>query len=89
MSLHYVSCMLADTSVVCLCCLAALLFHSQDATGSLERKSLHASCPVISGTKWAMSKWIRTGRYMTKSELLAMVQNLQRMQVLLSLGKTK
>jgi hypothetical protein len=73
-------------SAVCplLHCIAALLFHSQDTTGSLERKSLHASCPVIRGTKWAASKWIRTGRYMTKSELLGMVQQLQRMQALLS-----
>ncbi|WIA37133.1 hypothetical protein OEZ86_014096 [Tetradesmus obliquus] len=63
---------------------SALLFHSQDATGALERRSLHASCPVLRGTKWAASKWIRTGRYMTKSELLGMVQQLQRMQAVLS-----
>jgi len=40
---------------------AALLFHSMTPAGALEPKSLHASCPVISGTKWVVTKWLHTG----------------------------
>lgn len=53
---------------------AALLFHSITPTGALERKSLHASCPVVRGTKWTAAKWIRTGRYLSQAELVAAIQ---------------
>jgi len=36
----------------------ALLFFSLKTTGELDAKSLHAGCPVISGTKWSATKWI-------------------------------
>mmetsp|Transcript_35089 Transcript_35089/g.99514 ORF Transcript_35089/g.99514 Transcript_35089/m.99514 type:complete len:348 (-) Transcript_35089:159-1202(-) len=36
----------------------ALLFFSLQTTGELERKSIHAGCPVISGEKWSATKWI-------------------------------
>jgi len=37
----------------------ALLFWSADATGALDRRTLHAGAPVISGEKWVLSQWIR------------------------------
>lgn len=53
---------------------AGLLFHSITPTGTLEHKSLHASCPVVQGTKWTAAQWIRTGRYLSKAELVAAIQ---------------
>lgn len=37
----------------------ALLFWNLSVTGELERDSLHAGAPVISGEKWLLSQWIR------------------------------
>eukprot|EP01125_Pyxidicula_operculata_P021789 TRINITY_DN8640_c0_g1_i1.p1 TRINITY_DN8640_c0_g1~~TRINITY_DN8640_c0_g1_i1.p1 ORF type:complete len:302 (+),score=27.30 TRINITY_DN8640_c0_g1_i1:18-923(+) len=37
----------------------AILFWSMKTDNSLTEKALHAGLPVISGTKWAMTKWIR------------------------------
>lgn len=36
----------------------AILFHSIQPRGALERKSLHTACPVIKGVKWSAAKWI-------------------------------
>jgi prolyl 4-hydroxylase len=42
----------------CVCALlAAILFHSIAPSGALERKSMHAACPVIKGQKWSAAKW--------------------------------
>ncbi|XWS39886.1 hypothetical protein CRYUN_Cryun18bG0093000 [Craigia yunnanensis] len=36
-----------------------LLFYSLFLNGTIDRKSLHGSCPVIKGEKWVATKWIR------------------------------
>lgn len=42
----------------------ALLFFSLKPDGQTQDvKSLHAGCPVISGTKWIATKWMRVGHY--------------------------
>lgn len=38
-----------------------LLFWSMKAGGELDGGSSHASCPVISGTKWTATKWMHVG----------------------------
>ncbi len=35
----------------------AVLFWSLRTDGSLDRGSMHGSCPVLKGTKWAATKW--------------------------------
>ena len=35
-----------------------ILFYSMDGGGGLDYYSLHAGCPVLSGTKWAANKWL-------------------------------
>jgi prolyl 4-hydroxylase len=37
----------------------ALLFWSLNPDGSFDDRSLHGACPVISGTKWVATKWMR------------------------------
>ncbi|PNG99242.1 Transmembrane prolyl 4-hydroxylase, partial [Tetrabaena socialis] len=37
----------------------AVLFWSTLPDGTIDPHSLHGSCPVISGTKWAAVKWLR------------------------------
>ena len=41
----------------------AILFHSIQPNGGLERRSLHTACPVIKGVKWSAAKWIHVGHY--------------------------
>ncbi|POO00755.1 Isopenicillin N synthase [Trema orientale] len=36
-----------------------LLFYSLLPNGTIDRTSLHGSCPVIKGEKWVATKWIR------------------------------
>ncbi|KAJ0010991.1 hypothetical protein Pint_33772 [Pistacia integerrima] len=36
-----------------------LLFYSLFPNGTIDRTSLHGSCPVIRGQKWVATKWIR------------------------------
>lgn len=36
-----------------------LLFYSVFPNGTIDRTSLHGSCPVIAGEKWVATKWIR------------------------------
>lgn len=35
----------------------ALLFFNTHVNGSIDKHSLHGGCPVVAGTKWAMTKW--------------------------------
>jgi prolyl 4-hydroxylase len=37
----------------------ALLFHAADPSGEIDKRALHGGCPVIKGTKWVMTKWVR------------------------------
>lgn len=37
----------------------ALLFWNVDTNGTEDYRTLHASKPVKSGTKWALTRWIR------------------------------
>lgn len=37
----------------------ALLFWSVFPNGTIDKTSLHGSCPVIKGEKWVATKWIR------------------------------
>jgi len=46
----------------------AILFHSIQPSGALERKSMHTACPVVKGTKWSAAKWIHVGRYAVGGE---------------------
>eukprot|EP00850_Spirogloea_muscicola_P010844 SM000065S20193 [mRNA] locus=s65:212497:213824:- [translate_table: standard] len=41
----------------------ALLFWSLRPDATLEPKSLHAGCPVIKGSKWSATKWMRVQEY--------------------------
>ncbi|XP_028767696.1 probable prolyl 4-hydroxylase 9 isoform X3 [Neltuma alba] len=36
-----------------------LLFYSLLPNGTIDKTSLHGSCPVIEGQKWVATKWIR------------------------------
>ncbi|CAI0472080.1 unnamed protein product [Linum tenue] len=36
-----------------------LLFYSVLPNGTIDKMSLHGSCPVIKGEKWVATKWIR------------------------------
>ncbi|CAL0311571.1 unnamed protein product [Lupinus luteus] len=36
-----------------------ILFYSLFPNGTIDPTSLHGSCPVIKGTKWVATKWIR------------------------------
>ncbi|XP_027160229.1 probable prolyl 4-hydroxylase 9 isoform X2 [Coffea eugenioides] len=36
-----------------------LLFYSLFPNGTIDKTSLHGSCPVIKGGKWVATKWIR------------------------------
>lgn len=36
-----------------------LLFYSLFLNGTIDKTSLHGSCPVIKGEKWVATKWIR------------------------------
>ncbi|KAI8027095.1 putative prolyl 4-hydroxylase 9 [Camellia lanceoleosa] len=36
-----------------------LLFYSLFPNGTIDKTSLHGSCPVIKGEKWVATKWIR------------------------------
>ena len=35
----------------------AVMFHSMKPDGTLEKRSLHAACPVLKGIKWSAAKW--------------------------------
>lgn len=35
----------------------ALLFWNTHVNGTIDKHSLHGGCPVVAGTKWAMTKW--------------------------------
>jgi prolyl 4-hydroxylase len=37
----------------------ALLFWSVTPDGKFDDRSLHGACPVVSGTKWVATKWMR------------------------------
>ncbi len=41
----------------------AVLFFNTKLDGSVEPLSMHASLPIISGEKWAATKWIRENEY--------------------------
>jgi len=41
----------------------AVLFWSLTTAGALDKGSLHGSCPVISGVKYAATKWYHVGHY--------------------------
>ncbi|KAG7671340.1 hypothetical protein Ndes2526B_g02162 [Nannochloris sp. 'desiccata'] len=41
----------------------AVLFWSLTTAGTLDKGSLHGSCPVISGIKYAATKWYHVGHY--------------------------
>jgi len=39
----------------------AILFYSTHINGFTDQHSLHAGCPVIRGTKWTATQWLRVG----------------------------
>ena len=41
----------------------ALLFFSTNMNGHEDSSSLHGGCPVIRGSKWTATKWMRVGYY--------------------------
>ncbi len=41
----------------------AILFYNVLPDGAIDRKSLHASLPLIAGEKWVATKWIRERKY--------------------------
>ncbi|WP_303674380.1 2OG-Fe(II) oxygenase [Vampirovibrio chlorellavorus] len=42
---------------------SALLFINVTQEGEVDRKTLHASLPVIAGEKWISTKWVREREY--------------------------
>ncbi|KAK9845089.1 hypothetical protein WJX74_010472 [Apatococcus lobatus] len=41
----------------------AVLFYSLKPNGDTDEKSLHGGCPVIRGSKWSATKWMRIRKY--------------------------
>lgn len=41
----------------------AVLFWDMTSDGKTDEESLHGGRPVITGTKWVMTKWIRQGKF--------------------------
>lgn len=41
----------------------ALLFYSMYPNNTLDKHSLHGGCPVIKGTKYVATKWVRNKCY--------------------------
>ncbi len=39
----------------------AVLFFSLRTEGTLDKGSLHGSCPTLKGTKYAATKWVSAG----------------------------
>ena len=39
---------------------SALVFHSVDASGQVDRRTVHAGRSPVNGDKWVISKWFRT-----------------------------
>lgn len=39
----------------------AVLFYSQLADGRVDENSMHGSCPVVEGIKWAANLWVWSG----------------------------
>eukprot|EP00884_Botryococcus_braunii_P006138 jgi/Botrbrau1/15525/Bobra.0123s0001.1 len=37
----------------------AVLFYSMHPNGTFDKHALHGGCPVVKGTKWVATKWIR------------------------------
>lgn len=46
----------------------ALLFWSTSLNGHEDEASLHGGCPVIKGSKWTATKWMRVGPYLSARE---------------------
>lgn len=42
----------------------ALLFWNTHVNGSLDKRSLHGSCPTTKGVKWTATKWMRNKCFM-------------------------
>ena len=48
----------------CLGCAGdALFFYSMTPDTALDKHSLHGGCPVLKGTKWSATKWMRVAEY--------------------------
>ncbi|XP_017238457.1 probable prolyl 4-hydroxylase 9 isoform X2 [Daucus carota subsp. sativus] len=43
-----------------------LLFYSLYPNGTIDKASLHGSCPVIRGQKWVATKWLRNQLWVPK-----------------------
>ena len=41
----------------------AVMFYSLTPDGSLDKSSLHGSCPTTKGDKWSATKWIHVGAF--------------------------
>jgi prolyl 4-hydroxylase len=39
----------------------AVLFYNAHLNGVADEKSAHAGCPVMRGTKWTATQWMRVG----------------------------
>mmetsp|Transcript_23112 Transcript_23112/g.25668 ORF Transcript_23112/g.25668 Transcript_23112/m.25668 type:complete len:270 (+) Transcript_23112:43-852(+) len=44
----------------------AVLFYNYHPNGTTDSNALHAGLPVIKGTKWAMTKWVRKRQFKHK-----------------------
>jgi prolyl 4-hydroxylase len=40
-----------------------LLFYSIHPNGTFDSHALHGGCPVLSGEKWVITKWLRDKRF--------------------------
>lgn len=41
----------------------AILFWNMHPNGTVDQRSLHGGLPVLKGTKWCLTKWIRQSKY--------------------------
>jgi hypothetical protein len=62
------------------CCLAptwaaAVLFWSLRTEGTLDKGSMHGSCPVIKGRKQAATKWFHVAHYAMGGEQAVAVKH--------------
>lgn len=42
---------------------SAVYFEYCNSKGQVDKKSLHAGCPVIEGEKWILTKWVRQNEF--------------------------
>lgn len=56
----------------------AVMFFAMNPDGTVDKASLHGSCPTLKGDKWSATKWLHVGRFGCASSVLPPASCLQR-----------